>query len=1227
DISDYLNDVSDLILKSMTNSIYPFRLLAREFNLNNNVVFEYNYDLNDVSNISDKIIFEELAWDPVSDLLCVVNDLEDGYNISVEYSDYYSKDTMLRFIRAFEKILLQILDKDYLSDIHYTSISDLELLNDNNHSEHLLKYDDIVEAFNDSLTAYPNSNLVLGDEASYTYAEGAYLINRIKELLNANDIGANDKVSVFVDRNHWVLLSNMGILSAGATYVPIDENHPNNRIKYMIEKSESKAIITTDTFQNRANKLINELDVNLKVINVSSLSEVSGKLSKLDYTNPVINDTACILFTSGTTGNPKAVPVGRHSIANMVQFYRHNAEFRNGDVYGVFASVGFDVSLQHYAALLTGGAVTWVPNSIRLDITKLNEYFVKYGVTHTIITTQVSKLFVDNVKDTSLKNLSAVGEKLGSVNPPQNYTFLDVYGPTEATSSMTSINVIDKIDDSSVGYPDWNTKIYLLDDEQRRIPFGAVGELYISGYQVSKGYLNNPEANAKAFFMNPFDGELEGYERMYKTGDVARFLPDGTLGFIGRNDSQVKIRGNRVELSEIEWVIRNIDYVEDVTVQTFENNGNNELVAYVVVSEDIGDIEDRICEHVKEHKPSYMVPSFVIKLDKLPLNVNGKLDKKALPEVDLDMLSAGYVAPRNATEKIIVDAFGKVFNQEKIGINDDFIRLGGDSLTAIKLLPYLEDYNVTAADILSLHTPHEIANNIDKNDMQFDLDIYSLDGGCPLNEPQLNVYLDIISNEKTDSYIIPVEITIPKNYSSKDIVEALNKLLNVHPILGMCVDDSFEVPYLVKGSKPQIIQHENDRNFIQEFLTKAFDLDDSLSRFLIIDNGDNYTLFSVFNHIIFDALSGDVFKNNLFTLLNGGSVEIDDSFLKVSAFNQQIRNTDEYNNANNFYSSMLMDADDASILLDSVMSDGPGVTQINLDLDYNSFKSFLKNYGVNENIVFTSAFAYTLSKFTGNDLALFNITENGRDRFNFNSVGMYVNTLPMLVDCKNQSISSFMDYLADLIYNVIRYNYYPFRLLAKEHNINSSIIFQFLPDWIIENNENEIDIPVEINENEFISQMDDLIADLSVEVIQKDKNYILNVRYSNKYSKELMESFAKSYKLILNNLFAVNKLSDINYIDNDDIKLLDNINRTEHELMYNDVLDAFNDNLAKCPKNNLVFMNNNHYSYGEGAYIADRIAKQLMELGVKAGGCVGFLTGRCEYYMFSILGILSVGAV
>ena len=535
---------------------------------------------------------------------------------------------------------------------------------------------------------------------------------------------------------------------------------------------------------------------------------------------------------------------------------------------------------------------------------------------------------------------------------------------------------------------------------------------------------------------------------------------------------------------------------------------------------------------------------------------------------------------------------------------------------AVKLLSYLEDFNISVADILSLRTPFDIARNANK--ISFDLDMYSLEEGCPLNEPQLNVYLDIAANDKVDTYHIPLLMEISGEYSSDEICGALDAMLDAHPILGMCISNDFEIPYLVKGFKPSIsVALDVD----SEFLTKPFDLYNSLCRFLIVENDNGHSLYAVFHHIIFDALSDGVFKQNLQAILDGESIAIDDSFLKVSAFSQKIQGSDEYVEANEFYDSMLADRDEAGVLLDSALANDAGISSLDLELDLTLFKSILDEWGISENVAFTGVFAYTLSRFTGSSKALFNIIENGRDRFNnFHSIGMYVNTLPLLVDCIDLDIASFMNNVSDLVYDAMKYNYYPFRILAKEYDIDSNVLFQFIPDWINDENTNS-------SFSNDIGDVKNMISDFAVNVIQNGDRYDLTIVYSGKYCDEFIQRFMESYKLVLHEITRANKLRDINYVLQSDLDLLEDINKTEHSLKYDDILDAFNDNLTNHPDNELVAYNDRSYSYAEGAYISDKIAKRLVEMGVKSQDCVSFFVERCEYYMFSVLGISAMGGV
>ena len=372
----------------MKYSVYPFRLLAHEFDLNNNVSFEYNYDLNDVSGMDDELIIEDMGMGLVSDFLCVVNDLDDGYLVSVESCDEYCDDTVIRFLKAFKEILLGMLDKDVLSEINYTSMEDIKLLDSYNSTEHDLVYCDILDAFNDNLSRCPDSALVSMYDRVYSYGEGAFIADRIAKSLMDLGVESGDCVGFLVPRSELYVFSVLGILSCGGVFVPLDDALPDERLKFMLEDTGDGVVL----------------------LNISEI--ISGDVGCLSSLPVVYGDLACVLYTSGTTGLPKGVKITRKSIINVAEFYVDKYDLHGSDVYGLFSAIGFDVSNFIIGAVLYSGAsLSVVPEDIRLNMVELNEYFINQGVTHSFITTQVGKLFMESVEETSLNLLLVAGEK------------------------------------------------------------------------------------------------------------------------------------------------------------------------------------------------------------------------------------------------------------------------------------------------------------------------------------------------------------------------------------------------------------------------------------------------------------------------------------------------------------------------------------------------------------------------------------------------------------------------------------------------------------------------------------------------------------------------------------------------------------------------------------------------------------------------------------------------
>lgn len=1193
EISSFLEYASGIISSAMKYDLYPFRILANQYDLSPDIMFQYSHNL--FSNLMDEeesdYKVNDLKHDVIGDLSFFIFDVgDDKLGIRILYSEKFSKHFIERFAASYKSILKEMMDSDALSDIDYTSSSDLDVLDSYNRTERDLSYDDILDAFNDNLSGYPNNRIVSYGNLSYSYGECAFIADVLAKRLINLGVNLQDCVPFMVERSHLYMFCALGILSVGGVYVPLDDNLPDERIRFMADDCGASVVIVSDETYERAENLFDE---GVSLLNISDI--VQKDIETLSMLPSVYGDLACILYTSGTTGIPKGVRITRKGITSYVDFYVDEYHMGNDSTFGLFSSIGFDVGAIRgiCSPLYCGACLDIVPDDIKFDINRLNRHFIDKGVTHTTLPTQIARMFISEVDETSLEVLITGGEKLGEVNYFGDYSFNDSYGPTECCVAVCAIEASNKIDSSSIGHLFSNIKAYVLDDEKRRVPIGAVGELCIAGSQVADGYLNRKKETDVAFVKNLFDSD-ENYGVMYRTGDLVRVLPDGSFGIVGRRDGQVKVRGNRVELSEVESTIRNIDCVDAVSVQAVENGGNNELVAYVVTSRDIGSdaLREIVCSHVAEHKPDYMVPSFVVDLDSIPLTVNGKVDRRALPEVDKGSLHAEYEYPRNEKERDIVNAFKKAFGMEKVSIHDDFIRMGGDSLTSIKVLSHLEDYDITTADILSLRTPAAIADNID--DISLELDIYSVESGCPMNEAQASLFADIVMHDNFDFYQIPTYMNIPKRYGLEKVLDALDKTLDAHPVLCMHAsnrydgnksiyarvqdninlfkelknsgNDSYDAgelvgilknkgwnikriydmiriilrlfkgqyPYMIKGSKPPVsVESDFSEGSLREFITGNLDLYNYLSAFRIFELDDSYLVLAKFHHLIFDGMSSEVFKHDFQVFLDGGVVDVDESFLKVAAFNQQVKKTDKFIEAGNFFDSMLRDIGDAGIFVGDGHSDGYGMDTYDMEIDFEALKSFLDEEGISESVFITSVFAYTLSRFSSGDKVLFSMVESGRGRFNdYNSIGLYANVVPLLIDCKNQSIDSFIKHSSDFIYGSIKYSYYPLLLLFQKYPLDTAVIFQYVPEWISYDgiNDENRDLPSDFVGDmidDLVGGIGDLMANFIVQIFQKGESYSIMFVYSNNYSEELVRDFKDTFESILSDIIYSDTSSDL----------------------------------------------------------------------------------------------------
>ena len=513
----------------------------------------------------------------------------------------------------------------------------------------------------------------------FTYREVDELSDRIAAGLHPT----TNVIAIKVQRSEWMVLGALAVLKTGCAYLPLDPSYPEERLAYMQQDANSCMLLTEKEFE--------EL----------SRSTVSHQPSAVSL-QP--SDLFILLYTSGSTGVPKGVQLEHGNLVAFCHWYQRYYDLHEGHKVAAYASFGFDACMMDlYPALTCGAAVYIVPEDLRLNLPELGRYFDAEGITHSFMTTQIGYQFATNVDCHSLLHLSVGGEALSALNPPTAYKMHNGYGPTECTIFTTTYLVREYEQHIPIGKPLDNLQLYIMDTNGQRLPLGATGELWVSGPQVSRGYLNLPEKTAETFVT--WNGT-----RCYRTGDIVRYLPDGNIQFVGRRDGQVKIRGFRIELKEVEAVIRQFEGIKDATVQAFDYpNGGKYIAAYIVSDQQI-DVA-ALNAFIKERKPPYMVPAATMQIDVIPLNQNQKVNKRALPAPKIQADDHDYVAPANDTEKLFADIFASVLSLDKVGATDNFFELGGTSLMVTRVIIEADKAckHIAYADLFAHTTPRELA--------------------------------------------------------------------------------------------------------------------------------------------------------------------------------------------------------------------------------------------------------------------------------------------------------------------------------------------------------------------------------------------------------------------------------------------------------------------------------------------------------------------------------------
>ncbi|MGE7888622.1 amino acid adenylation domain-containing protein [Bacillus cereus] len=706
---EHLKNIRNNILDAFEHQDMPFDKLVEvikpERNIAINPLFQTAFSYQKKSKCPlelNEIVVNSVDIDlntAKTDIYMVIEELETNIVLAVEYnSNIFNSSTIQGLLKSFVTILENVVRNPLVR------VKDISLLSDNDGQQllHLLngEYSDtsnlkcVHQLFEECVLSHPDAVAIEIQNEKMTYSQLNDRANILAKTLLKNGVTTERVIGICVDRSFDMVIALLGVLKAGASYLPLDPTLPDERINYMLEDSNVQCVIT--------NKIINRsFNKKSQLLYLDFLREVDGKVENVDV-KVSLDNLAYTIYTSGTTGKPKGVQISHRGLSNLAYNEMNNYNVGIGSKVLHVASFGFDAALYGILiTLLNGGTLIIADlNNYDVDYT-INDLLMKKKINYANLTPSFLRVFNPEALD-SLETIVSYGEELTNEliekwSSPSRKVF-NGYGPTETTVGATSMECTpQKYERPPIGQPFKNYSAYVLDEKLQLVPVGFEGELYISGVGLARGYINRTDLTAENFIPNPFS--VLG-ERMYKTGDIVKVLEDGNLSFVGRKDDQLKIRGYRIELKDIESTILECSFIKDVFIDVIDNNGEKKMVGYLIFKDFSQGSKQELMLFLKNKLPSYMIPSHLISIESFPMTPNGKLDKKALPKINFTReLETPYKAPSTELETAIQKIWTEVLGIEKISVDDDFFELGGQSLLVAKVVYKMRDMFETKLEL------------------------------------------------------------------------------------------------------------------------------------------------------------------------------------------------------------------------------------------------------------------------------------------------------------------------------------------------------------------------------------------------------------------------------------------------------------------------------------------------------------------------------------------------
>lgn len=940
----------------------------------------------------------------------------------------------------------------------------------------------VHELFEEQAQRAPDATAVECEAQRLTYAELNRRANQLAWHLRAKGVGPDQLVGICVERSLDMVIGLLGILKSGAAYIPLDPNYPPERLRHMVEDADPKVVLIQEHLREK---------VPTTAADVVALDALTSELETRPPSNVPARDIGLnshhlvyVIYTSGSTGRPKGVAMAHRSMVNLIEW--HAGAFETADERVLqFAALSFDVAFQEiFSTLCAGSTLVLIDEWIRKDARALAQLLQDRRIERLFVPPLMLQSLAEyattqNVVPDALRNVITAGEQLritaeiaALFERLSHCKLHNHYGPTE-THVVTALTLPSEPRGwpalPSIGRPIANSQIYILDARREPVPLGVTGEIYIGGSGVARGYLGSQELSAQRFMENRFRSERGS--RLYRTGDVGRWRPDGTIEYLGRNDHQVKIRGFRIELEEIETQLARSAPVREVAVVAREDvPGDKRLVAYVTLREGSTATAEELRAHLKAALPEHMVPSAFVTLQSFPLTPNGKLDRRALPAPELDAYaSKQYQAPQGEVERILAGIWQDLLLIERVGRQDNFFELGGHSLLIIQMIERLRRRGLQAEvrGVFDTPTLAELASALSSESVQrFEAPPNLIPAGCQVITPQMlplvtlepehieriaasvpggagniqdiyplapmqegMLFHHLLHQDRGDVYVRPMLLSLTSRLQLDRFIAALSKVIERHDILRTAVLWE-QLPQAVQVVQHRaalpvtelVLQRERDplEQLGERMQSGGLKLDLRQAPLMNVEVAEDksgrqwYALLRT-HHLIFDNESLQIFLAEVWACMDGAAG------LPVPVpYRQHVAMALAQGRARDavaFFSRKLGDVDEPTVPFGLMDVLGEGNERLDLARDViesdlsGRVRTQARRLGVSTAALFHAAWALVIAETSAREDIVFGSVLSGRLQTAAEagqSLGMLINTLPLRLRLRDVTARAFV---------------------------------------------------------------------------------------------------------------------------------------------------------------------------------------------------------------------------